>query len=259
MSTRRRARGFTLIELLVGLVLLSLISVGVYESLRSSVRIWEATTVRSDHVARVRSVEAFVRRHLSQAAFIVTGRGSRAAVTFTGGRDSVTFISELPAYLGGGGLYDFTLAFERQGEAQSLVVRFRRSTLGEDEDTTEEEPDTTVLLAEVDDGEFEYYGTPRGRGAASWHESWEDAERLPELVAVQWSTPRGGDWPRLLIEPRADAVSARLGARGATLPQDDDDDGQAPAETEPVRPPSSDGDAMPPSSDGDAMPPAERE
>ena len=230
----RRAgeRGFTLIELLVGLVLLSLISVGVYESLISSVRTWEAASARSDDVARMRSVEAFVRRHLSQAAFLVTGRGARASVAFSGDAHSVTFVSELPAYLGGGGLYDFSLAFERHGDDEQLVVRFSPARLSEDEEAAE--PDTTVLLEQVADGKLEYYGTPRGRASPAWQDDWDDAERLPVLVAVQWTTPGTGVWPKIVVEPRADAISARLGAGAvAGQPQQGDEE---PAGDDPAAP-----------------------
>ncbi|MDX1434391.1 MAG: prepilin-type N-terminal cleavage/methylation domain-containing protein [Gammaproteobacteria bacterium] len=219
----KREHGFTLVEALAAITIFSLVVVALYAGYRVAVRSWETGEHTQAEVADLRLAGDFVRRQLGQAYPLAVADRSAWRLWFHGEPDGVVFATAMPAYLGDGGIYQLALHGERGEDGKRLMVS--RRLLHPDaapgaEGRDQEAP--RVLVGNLDDVAFAYYGAAQPDERPRWHERWESMQRLPELVRVRLATRGLGEWPDLVVRLRADGIryqrSAAPGAPGAQEP-----------------------------------------
>jgi general secretion pathway protein J len=201
-------RGFTLLELLIAMTLLGLLMLGLFGGLRLGVRVWEAGDAQAADRSRIEAVQRFIRTYLSQARPLsAADRTGDDVISFIGRRDQLDFTAALPAHLSAGGFEHVALSFAELDDGRGLVLRhgpLRRRDDGRAELFELDDPETAVLLADVTEVEFSYFGAPDQRDDAEWTDRWEDQERLPLLVRIRIGLA-GSDrrvWPELTVPLR---------------------------------------------------------
>jgi general secretion pathway protein J len=172
--------GFTLIELLVALVLLSLMFLLLISGLQFGTKIWNEKEEALSHSSRALAVQDVVRRLLSEARPVVvqTDKNTRQQVFFVGTKNSVRFVAPMLHHLGMGGLYEVTLYLKKSDQTRNLEMSWRVFPQGSSEQQT-------VLLDNVANLEFDFFGAPRKQEAARWYTDWQEQLYLPELIRVR--------------------------------------------------------------------------
>ncbi|MBV1800141.1 prepilin-type N-terminal cleavage/methylation domain-containing protein [Siccirubricoccus sp. G192] len=199
MTRLRLARpGMTLVETLVGLVLLGLVST---LGLASLGLVGRAGAVAVADNTALTAVQDLLRLRLLAAVPVVgEGSGGRPAVLFEGGAERLAFITELPGRFGVSGLA--LVGLRREAEAVQLRWRPLRGA-AEGEGTA-----GRLLLENVAMLRLRYFGVPRPREAAAWHDAWSEASALPAVVGLAIAFKPGDTrhWPPLLVAPRLAAT-----------------------------------------------------
>ena len=201
-TAREPARGFTLLELLVGMAVFALMAGLVLSGIRLGVKSWNAAAARSTEVDEMRVVHALLRRQLASALPLATSRAGGWNLVFEGDAESVTFVSELPGYVSGGGVHLVTLELVESGEGKALMMRWR-PLHALDSDA----PGDEALLAEHLEGlRAEYFGALSRNALPEWRKSWRDSRTMPRLVKLSLEPENGAPWPDLVVALELDAV-----------------------------------------------------
>ena len=206
-TTRRTSQsGFTLVELLVVVALLGMISVALFGGIRFGARSWEAGHTRLEALNEVEVAQSVLRRLLSRSREVALfdANRNREAVSFTGRRDAVYFAAPLPAHRGIGGAYGYALRVKRGRDGDHLVLAWRLQRPETPPASADEDyEDETVLLSDIADLSFDYYGAPDGDRIPDWRDNWDGSGGLPRLVrlTVDFPSDDGRYWPPLTIAP----------------------------------------------------------
>ena len=199
-------QGFTLVELVIGLALTVFIVTVLFGGLRLATRIWETHGTQNQEVNETRLARDWLRRYLVQARpVLIEEQPGERAVTFTGALDYIRFVAPLPAHLGGGGLDWITLSVFDKDDYKQLNVEhrlFHPEPLNAAPDSVVER---RVLLDELTDLKFGFYGIRDAEERPAWHDDWVDQETLPTRISIS-AQFRGGTrrWPRLIVVPMID-------------------------------------------------------
>ena len=121
-------RGFTLLEMLVvtGLMaLLVLLGLNLMRSTAASATKSEASAERNE---QLRSVQSFVRRQMTGALRIPYefDASNGEATFFSGDREKLQLVANMPGYLSYGGAYLQTFELKRSGENYQLQFQFQQ-------------------------------------------------------------------------------------------------------------------------------------
>jgi general secretion pathway protein J len=202
---RLTQRGFTLLELLISITLLGMILVLLFGGLRLGVRSWDAVQQQVDNLNTVRSVESFLRREMAQTQPYRWKSGTGQRLAFLGERSKVNFVAQLPARIGGGGLYAISLEIEHRAKGKRLVWRhLPLSPLVQDFAAVSQAPEIILAGAElnaVDDIWLTYFGRANDAAAPAWVDRWESDARLPMLIKIQVRFANGSEWPDFVVAP----------------------------------------------------------
>lgn len=198
----RAARGFTLLELLVGMAVFALMAGIVLGGIRLGVKSWNAAAERSAAIDEMRVVNALLRRQLSSALPLATSRAGGWNLVFEGDEVSVSFVSELPGYVSGGGIHFVTLELARGADGDDLVLRWRPLHALD----TDGPPDEAVLARNVGELRFQYFGARTRNALPEWLETWRNLRTMPRLIRVSIEQDGSGAWPELVVALEVDAV-----------------------------------------------------
>ena len=185
----RPACGFTLLELLISLMLISLVSLGVYGALGFGANALERGTSRSIENQRVRAALALIVRKLKSAYPLMLLVDGERLVYFFGDEAELRFVAsaDRPEI---GGLEKVSYFIKEEDGEYGLWMRISAPTLPAD--LAEEREGSLSLeaevLSDVDDLVWEYFGQRQGEDEATWHESWngEEEPQLPQAVRLSW-------------------------------------------------------------------------
>jgi hypothetical protein len=177
------------------------------------VRSWDAVQQQVDNLNTVRSVESFLRREMSQTQPYRWKAGTGQRLAFVGERNKVNFVAQLPARIGGGGLYAISLEIESDANGKRLVWRHvPLSPLVQDFTAVSMAPKMILAGAElsaVDDIWLTYFGRLNDSTAPAWLDRWESDTRLPMLIKVQVRFFSGSEWPDFVVAPLLASEGAR--------------------------------------------------
>ncbi len=198
-ARKTAAAGFTLAELLVAMTLLGLISVALFGGLRFGARAWEVGMQRADEQSQVEAVQNVLRRQLERA---VSFPLADQTTSFYGERERLQFSAPAASQFGPSGFYRFELLTVSDQGRDDLILRWRVERSDLEESGTE--PEERVLLLDVADLEFGYYGDPERSFEPEWQDEWQDVDLPPDLIAVRIGFPEGDEraWPELIAAPR---------------------------------------------------------
>ena len=206
-----RARGFTLLEMLVAISVMTLLVSLVYGMLRMGSRSWESSAARIEATETMRIGWTFVQRALNNARAVPIKIPDAEGLHFIGDNDALEFVTDLPAYLGTGGLHAVGLGLEDEPDGQFKQLILYRIPLGDYQATTDNDSDPDLLqraiLAEgVEDMMIAYYGVDRTEDSdneqAMWTSRWQAQPTLPILVKLVVSLADGDTWPLLIAHPQ---------------------------------------------------------
>lgn len=199
---RPRSSGFTLLEVLVAIVLLGLVATLLSGGLRFGTRVWQRGEDHLQALAGMQSVHAVLRRELAQVAPVSALGDDSGWIAFEGMPTYVRFVGVAPAEVMIGGDYDITIGVSYDDVARHLVMAWRLLAESMPGDVSAPERDQVLLLRDVKDVSFAFFGADEG-DAPQWHEMWVERTTLPLLVRVSVSFPDGDRrrWPVLVVAP----------------------------------------------------------
>jgi general secretion pathway protein J len=214
MIAHARQRGFSLLEVLMASVLLALLLTGAWAGVRTATRSAERGEALVERTNTLRVAQEFLRRQISQALVLAYGqeRGTGERVVFEGDRDTLTYVSAMPGYLGRGGAYVQRLTIERGRHGGQLV--FRHALLnGFDEDSFRDDDENAppvVLLEHIRQASFEFRALDDRGELGNWQDQWDETAQLPLLVRIEIEFERDANmnWPELVIPVMLDPTSA---------------------------------------------------
>ena len=179
--------GFTLVEILVALTLFSLVLVMVFNSLYSAGLSWKKGAEQADINDYQRLDLTFLCRQLSQTVPLVMIDGKKNPLMFTGDYNSIHFISSLPSHRGSGGLAIYDVRMTRQGNSKALVLEYRPVTPGMKffEETKPDDVDVLVLVKNIEEIQFSYYGKQKADDSSGWQNRWNNSDQLPDLIKLR--------------------------------------------------------------------------
>lgn len=193
----RGVRGFTLIEVLLATVLLAAGLALAFATLRSA----SAISVRGEAMAErneaIRAAEGFLRQRLTSALPIGYERDKETGQTFlfSGDARQLSFVADLPDYLGRGGPYLHQITYSDDGR---LKVQFTLVQSGQSVPDNPARPPET-LAEGLRTLRFRYRGLDGEGKLGQWQEAWKNPDRLPMQVMMQAQDAEGRDWPELIV------------------------------------------------------------
>jgi len=202
LTANPNQRGFTLLELLIAMTLLGFIVVMMAGALQLGTRALDAGDERVESANRIRLVQSFIRRQLSQARPLQWEQATgEQFVAFEGNPHAMRFAAPPPARHLWGGLQIIGLEAEQgdAGERLILTSRMYVQQAGESQET--EQGERVVLLDNMDELEFAYLGSQGPDEPLVWQDHWQRAYGFPKLVRLRakMRDARGGGWPELVV------------------------------------------------------------
>lgn len=206
MAARRdRLAGFTLIEALIGIVVLSVMFSLLMSALFAMTKSARGGEDRIQHADSARLVLDFLRRHLEQATPLTERVERESYALFSGTREALRFVGQLPAHRGEGGLQYLHLTIEAAAAGHVLVLYHRsaRVETALSSSTLHDDWQRSVLLEGVDRIRFSYFGSDDDETRPGWSNAWPGAQdSLPALVKIELEFADRRPWPPLVVAVR---------------------------------------------------------
>lgn len=206
----RTARGFTLVEVLIATVLLAgglTLAFATITGATGAVRRGEQLSSENEHI---RAVGGFLRRRLAGARAVAfqIDQSTGLPMRFSGERERVRFVSDLPHYIGHGGPSLHELRVERMPSGEGLQLVLGLSVVQPGAVDPGPAPKPELLAEDLKAVAFRYRGLGDGAKLGEWQDEWVAVEQLPMLVEVRITARDGREWPVLVVAPRVASAYA---------------------------------------------------
>ncbi|MGY6276868.1 prepilin-type N-terminal cleavage/methylation domain-containing protein [Methylomonas sp. MgM2] len=198
----RPRNGFTLIEVMIAMTLLSVMVVLLFSSLKTAAESWNAGERKVAEVNNKAVVYQFFKRHLTTIRPLPMLNNEQNFLAenqqaFQGLPQSLIFVAALPAASARKGLQVFNIALD---PADHSVLMVTLTPYRQIEGDTEFEPvKPEVLLENVADLRFAYFGKTEDIDVLQWRDEWRVADRLPSLIKVSIQLADGSYWPEMVF------------------------------------------------------------
>ena len=211
MARQAGQSGFTLLELLVGMTLFVLIAGTAYAALRSAARTWERVDRTALMDGETRLVLDRLERWLATAFPLAVRTDNRWRPWFEGDGGRLVFLVRGSRPVGLSGLYQVVVRHDTEARPPSLelVMQHVDERLGIGE--LREPALRRVLIEDVAEVEFMFFGRRGPKDRPAWHPEWRDAGLLPKLVRLRLRLQGGavGDWPAVTVRLPVDGLRFR--------------------------------------------------
>jgi general secretion pathway protein J len=211
----RRASGFTLVEILLATVLLATALALAFATLRAASGVAIRGEAQATRAERMRAVSSFLRARIGGARMqgYAVDEGSGLPIRFTGGPDRMTFVSDLPDYLGHGGPYIHELIVDGSRAPVRLLLGLHvLQPPGEAPLVAEPRP-PEVLAEDLSAVRFRYRSLDDEGRLGQWVSDWPAPDQLPLQVEVAVRDAEGRDWPPMVVALPLAGSGAAGGAR----------------------------------------------
>jgi len=202
---RRRAAGFTLLELTIALVLFALMAAMMFGSLSFAGRSWDGGEAKVTQVNEMRQTGEFLRAQLGAQFPLRAKKVAEFPLRFAGAHSEIRYAAALPSRVAEGGVYYFRLSVVREGDRSRLVQDRVIAEPGALDEPDFRDAGRSVLAEGIAEIRISYFGRDPGAAdadAPTWRDTWDDKQRLPQLVRLEVIPQRGPAWPQLVVEPR---------------------------------------------------------
>ena len=213
-TSMRIAVGFTLLEMLVVTGLMALLVLLGLNLMRSTAAASTKSEAAAQRNEQLRSVQSFIRRQLTGALPIAYefDASNGEATFFSGERNKLQFVANMPGYLSYGGAYLQTFELKRGGENYQLEFQFQQITT---EGLLEAERKPEILLEGIKSGEFSYRTLDEQSKPGSWKNSWDLPTQIPlqTSLKIEFSDSKM-HWPLLVTSSKLSTATATGGNPG---------------------------------------------
>lgn len=200
----RCSQGFTLIEVLIAMTLLGVMVVLLFSSLRIAAESWNAGESKMAQVNQKAVVYQFFKRHLTTIRPLpilnIDPNNPEELQVFRGYPQTLRFAAALPASSARKGLQIFTIAPNPENTSVLTVSLVPYRLTETEQNLPPDRPE--VLLEEVAQLQFAYFGKTEDVAEPQWREEWALADRLPSLIKVSIALKDGSYWPDMIFAPK---------------------------------------------------------
>lgn len=197
--------GFTLVELLIALTLLALMCAVIFGALELSGRSWDRGEVRAEANAGMRLAQEFLRTNLEAQHPLRLRKVLDLPLMFSGDTDNLRYAAPIPERVLGGGIWYFRLSVAKDEAHSPLILERMIPDLAASTIPDFDKAERSVLAENIDELKIAYYGRDPDASTAmdpTWHDRWEDKQRLPILIRIDVTPKDAPPWPTLIVAPR---------------------------------------------------------
>ena len=224
---RPRESGFTLLEMLVAATLLALLMAVLFGGLRTGSRVWEASAVRGDDLARLQSAHSFLRQRIGELypLRLTVSAGALSSLAFNGTSSSLTFTGLLPAHFNVGGFQTIHIEASEEEDRRDLTVAWLPFDARGSGSNTPSEDQKTHLIENVAEVRFSYFGAPEPGDEPTWLDEWRAQSAPPSLVRIEVSFQENDRryWPELVVRVASSGAPPGAAADDGSIIREDGD------------------------------------
>jgi len=196
--------GFTLVELLVGLALFSMLATLLFDNVRFGIKSWQLGSAHAEQFEHDLITQDLLRRLIGNVYPMLVVDGATQRLDFEGDKEAVSFLGDAPVVTNAGGRFRYKVLVERQRDRTDLVMSAAPELANPQGAALARR---TVLLSDIDQAEFSYFGDGEAEQALQWQDSWRQRVNMPRLmrIRVAFRSADARTWPDLLIALRITA------------------------------------------------------
>ncbi len=222
MRTMKKSQGFTLIEVLVVFTLLAMIMAMIFSGIDSGRRTAEKGEKRITAINEMRVIQGIIRHQVSRSMGLgVEESDEGEMLKFIGDENSITFVGQMPGYLGTGGphIQKLELINADGGKLLQFTHGLMSNYDDEDEQSAFGESEPIVLLENIRDGAFAFIELDEEGLPTDWLNEMENQVAMPLMVQLdlEMRPEAKEDWPLLQIAIQVDASSSSARRRTSTM------------------------------------------
>ncbi len=218
----KRNAGFTLIEVIVVFTLLAMIMAMIFSGIDSGRRTAEKGEQRITAINEMRVIQGIIRHQISRAMGIgVAFSDEGELLKFMGDENSITFVAQMPGYLGSGGphIQKLELVNADGGKLLQFTHGLVSNYDDEDEQSAFDTAEPIVLLENIRDGAFAFIEVDEEGLPTEWVNELENPMAMPLMVQLDLEMQRSAKerWPLLQVAVQVDGSSTSSRRRNSTL------------------------------------------
>jgi len=222
MRSMKKSQGFTLIEVIVVFTLLAMIMAMIFSGIDSGRRTAEKGEKRISAINEIRIIQGIVRHQVSRSMGLgIEESDEGELLKFIGEENAITFVGQMPGYLGSGGPHIQKL--ELVNADGGKLLQFTHGLLSnyddEDEQSGFDEAEPIVLLENIRDGAFAFVELDEEGLPTEWLSEMENPATMPLMVQLdlEMGSEAREHWPLLQIAIQVDASNSSSRRRSSTL------------------------------------------